>query len=243
MSYGPKTVRLITSSSQLNTVGVRVVGQISTVSPTTGSDGTRIYLIGNGFVKSGLIEIVLNNEDNSAITTNASTSAQGTLNVSFDIPSPSGFASGDLLITVRTPSTSATANFVFSDKNSSNGGRLSIIENRQAQIGQVVKVRGQDYPIQTNVGKLEIRNVTTESGLALRVSDIGAGTVGAAKNIYTDVNGVFEVSFVISKDTIYATGGVKTLLTTNPLTEDLGEDLNNPGVLDPGEDLNNNGFH
>merc|ERR1711964_863889 len=40
MSYGPKTVRLVTSSSQLNTVGVRVVGQISTVSPTTGSDGT-----------------------------------------------------------------------------------------------------------------------------------------------------------------------------------------------------------
>ena len=127
---------------------------------------------------------------------------------------------------------------------------MSIIENSQAKVGDTVKIRGQDYPSQTNIGKLELRNVANDQGLELTtVTDIGTGFVDALGNIFTDANGVFEIGFVVPSNSTYGTAGMKTLLTTATLTEDIdgdgrldiNEDVNGNTIIDAGEDVDNDG--
>ena len=147
--YGPKTVRLISNTSQLNTVGVRVVSHVASITPQSGTDGTQIFLVGHGFDKNEVVSIALN--DSTPINTGISASNQGSVNISFNIPEPSGLSSGNVKVTAQTINTNASINFIFSSVNSVNGGRLTITENVQAKIGDQVKIRGQDYPSQTNI--------------------------------------------------------------------------------------------
>ncbi|MDP7280518.1 MAG: hypothetical protein QGG39_11635, partial [Candidatus Poribacteria bacterium] len=255
LPYGPKTIRMQTNSApRMNVVGLKVLGQLTDISPVTGGIGTRVKLQGKGFDKNDQIQVTLTSPNGVEYTiptadiSGSTTNSQGYFNLYFNVTEPAGssFGSGDLAVTAQTSNTSAQENFIYSVANSTSGGRLILTDKSSARVGENVKVRGQDYPVETNIGKLKIRNTTSDNdaGRELTVNDIGAGRTIGSKQIITDAYGVFEVSFSIPPGTIYATAGSKTLLTTNPLREDLEEveDLNNNGIVDPANtDTNGNG--
>ncbi|HIO06858.1 TPA: hypothetical protein EYN09_08050, partial [Candidatus Poribacteria bacterium] len=205
MSYGPKVVRLTTSapSSQINIVGIRVVGRIkpdgisnrrSGFPEPVGSDGSSIYLWGDGFEENKPITVTLTplSGGNSVQVTNENlldmygstgpkTNSSGRFDqVEFKIPDPSGFASGLVTVTVATPNTSTEAELIFSQVDS--GGQLQISGSKRVTPDQRIQIRGFGYDNGADdsgivVGQLELQTTTSShTRVVAGLSDEGAGS-------------------------------------------------------------------
>jgi hypothetical protein len=175
---GTTTVAVGTAETKLV-----IKGKI-TVSPESGSAGTSISLTGDGFGKSEKIKIDFG--DTKSIK-EVSSQADGSFETSFqaDVQQP-----GKKVVTATgvTSKISATITFEITPT-----PKTSLtLEPTTGTVGTKVKVTGEGFKPNADVGKLTINGV--------EMSVVGVGeTVVVSGSIRTNKDGTFAVTFLVSK--------------------------------------------
>ena len=194
-AYGDRTVRAIgqfSSDDETYTVNPK----ITSVSPTTGYEGTPVRVQGNGLIHGQAYTLSLPGAP--SITDNL---GDGKFDVTFNLGDA---AEGPMDVTLG--GYTYPQKFVYSKAATAyqNVGKI-LAEGDNFQIGKEVKVRGYSFPANYNVGNLKLGE-----RIITGLTDIGAGQV-IFDQITTDGNGAFEVKFTVPD----LPGGSYTISVTN----------------------------